>query len=130
MSRERLETIRRVYETFDRTGEPPWELFAADAEFDATAIPGLGLIQGRDRLLAALRDYAAAFDDWRIEPEEFLDAGDEVVAVVRDGGRLKGSDETIFNHFTHVWTFRGDHVTRWKTFTDRRQALEAVGLRE
>ena len=130
MSRGRLATVRQVYEAFNRTGEPPWELFTEDAEFDATAIPGFGVIRGRENSLAALRDYAAAFENWRIEPEEFLESGDEVVAVVRDGGRLKGTDDTVFNRFTHVWTFRGNRVARWKTFTDRQQALEDVGLRE
>jgi ketosteroid isomerase-like protein len=122
--------VRQVYEAFNRSGEPPWELFTADSEFDATAIPGLEVIRGRERVLAALRDYAASFDDWRIEPEEFFDAGDQVVVVVRDGGRLKETEDTVFNRFTHVWTFRGNRVLRWKTYTDRRQALEDAGLRD
>ena len=130
MSRENVELVREVYAAFNRTGEPPWELFTADAEFDATAIPGLGVVRGREQVIAAVRDYAAAFEDWRIEPEELLEAGNRVVAVVRDGGRLKGTDDTVFNRFTHVWTFSGNRVARWKTFTDHRQALEAVGLWE
>ena len=130
MSRENVETVRQVYAAFNRAGEPPWELFTPDAEFDATAIPGLGVIRGREQSLAALGDYAAAFEDWRIEPEELLDAGDQVVAVVRDGGRMKGTGDTIFNRFTHVWTFRENRVARWKTFTDHAQALEEVRLHE
>jgi ketosteroid isomerase-like protein len=129
MSQEAMALVRQVYEVFNRTGEPPWELLTPDAELDATAIPGFGVIRGRDQALAALRDYAAAFEDWHIEPEEFLDAGDQVMAVVRDGGRLKGTEDTVFNRFTHVWTFRGNRVARWKTFTDRVQALEDLGLR-
>ncbi len=125
-----MAVVRQVYEAFNRTGELPWELFTPDAELDATAIPGFGVIQGREQALAALRGYAAAFDDWRIEPEEFLDAGNHVMAVVRDGGRLSGTDDTVFNRFTHVWTFRGNRVARWKTFTDHAQALAEVRLHE
>ena len=130
MSHEHVETVRQVYAAFNRAGEPPWELFTHDAEFDATAIPGFGVIRGREQALAAFGEYGAAFEDWRIEPVELVDAGDQVVAVVRDGGRMKGTGDTIFNRFTHVWTFRGERVSRWKTFTDHTQALEEVGLHE
>ncbi len=130
MSRENVEVVRQAYEVFNQTGEPQWDLFAPDAEADASAVAGFGVMRGREQLLAALTEYAAAFEDWRIEPEEIFDAGDHVVAVVRDGGRLKGTDDEVFNRFTHVWTFRGGRVVAWKTFTDRGQALQAAGLSE
>lgn len=131
MSEENLERIRALYEHFNRTGEPDWALFDPEAEFDATEIPGLpriALAAGKEELRRLLRDYSAAFEDWRIDPEQLLDADDHVVAVVRDGGRLKGSSDEVFNRFTHVWTFRRGRVIRWKTFTDQQRAFEAAGL--
>ena len=133
MSQENVEIIRLMYEHFNRTGEPDWELFGPEAEFDATAVVGFGRYQinaGREEIMRILGDYAAAFEDWRIEPEEIIDAGDQVVAAVRDGGRLRGTDDEVYNRFTHIWTFRSGKVVRWKTFTDRAEALEAAGLSE
>ena len=64
------------------------------------------------------------------QPEEFHDAGEQIVAVVRDGGRLKGTGDEVYNRFAHVWTFRAGKVIRWETFTDKAKALEAAGLSE
>lgn len=130
MSKQNVEVVRAFYEHFNRTGEPPWDLFDPEAEFDATNVVGFGIVRGRERVLASLREYAAAFDDWRIEPEEFVDAGDQVLAVVRDGGRLKDTADEVFNRFTHVWTLRSGKVVRWKTFTEKAEALAAAGLAE
>ena len=54
----------------------------------------------------------------------------QVVTVVRDGGRLKGSDAEVWNRFFHVWAFRSGKVLRLSVHTDRDRALEAAGLRE
>src|SRR5919109_930478 len=116
MSEGNVERIRLMYEHFNRTGEPRWELFHPEAEFDATAVVGLGryaISAGREEILRLLRDYAAAFEKWRIEPEEIIDAGDQVVAAVRDGGRLRGTDDEVYNRFTHVWIFRSGKIVRW-----------------
>src|SRR5919197_3649639 len=129
MSKENVERIRLMYEHFNRTDEPHWELFDSEAEFDATAVVGLGryaITEGREEILGLLRSYAAAFEEWRIEPEEIIDAGDRVVAAVRDGGHLRGTDDVVYNRFTHVWTFRSGKIVPWKPFTDRSQALEAA----
>jgi uncharacterized protein len=131
MSRENVEVVRRGYEEFNRTGVPPADLFHASAEFDATkTLPDVPVFRGRERFLALIRDYSGSFDDFQVEPEEVLDVGDHVVAVVRDGGRLKGSDQEIWNRFVHAWTLREGKVIRWASYLDKQEALEAVGLRE
>lgn len=127
MSEGNIEAIRASYDHFNRTGELDWSLLHPEVEFDATAIPGMGIAKGREEVIRLQRDYADAFDEWRVEPEEIFDAGESiVVAVVRDVGRLKGGSSEVHNRFTDVWTFRGDLVVSWKAFPDKKQALEAV----
>lgn len=131
MSQKNVESISALYDHFNHTGEPDWDRFDPEAEFDPSDVVGLPrvrLAEGKEKMRGLLRDYAAAFDDWRIEPKQLIDAGDRVVAVVRDGGHVKGSGDEIFNDFTHVWTFRSGKVVHWKTFTDHARALEAAGL--
>jgi ketosteroid isomerase-like protein len=131
MSRENVEVARLGYEEFNEAGLPPLELFHPDAEFDASRVmPDVGVVRGPERFLAAFDDYISSFEDFSITVDELLDAGDRVVAVVRDGGHLKGSDSPISNRYIHVWTFRDGKVAAWDVFTDRAEALEAVGLRE
>jgi SnoaL-like domain len=81
-------------------------------------------------MAAFVREYAAAFENWQIRPEEIVDAGDHVFAAVRDGGRIKGAKTEIFNRFFHVFTFRDSKVVRFSSYLDRDEALEAAGLRE
>ena len=75
MSEENVEMVRDTYAHFNRVGEPPWELFATEAQFDASNIPGFGVIQGREQVVATMRDYAAAFDGWRISRRSFTTPG-------------------------------------------------------
>jgi ketosteroid isomerase-like protein len=73
------------------------------------------------RHIDLLQDLYAEIPDW-VETGQFT--------VVRDGGRIRGSESSVYNEFTHLWTFREDLVIRWAAFTDKSQALEAVGLEE
>ena len=126
-----MELARRGYEEFNRTGVPPLHLFHPEAEFDATrTLLDVGVIRGPDQFLALIRDYSSSFEQFRVDAEELLDAGDQIVAVVRDGGRLKGSDSEIWNHFVHIWTVRDGKVVRWAAYVDKAEALEAAGLSE
>jgi ketosteroid isomerase-like protein len=131
MSRENVEIVRRVYEEFNRTGVPPAQLFHNDAEFDPSrALPDAEVLRGAEQFLALIADYSSAFEDFRVDAEALMDGGDHVVAVVRDGGRLKGSGSEIWNRFVHVWTLRDRKVVRWASYSDKAEALEAVGLHE
>jgi ketosteroid isomerase-like protein len=131
MSEENVEIVRSIYDHFNQIGELKWDLFHSEAVLDASSTPGFGIVRGRDAALAALRDYAAPFEDWRVEPEEIVDAGGSYVfAAVRDGGRIKGTQDEIFNRFFHAWELRDGKVIAWRTFQTREQALEAAGLSE
>ena len=68
-------------------------------------------------------DYAPA-------AEEFIDAGDHVVAVLRISGRGARSGVPVTQRVGIVWTFEGETLVRGQSFTSRAAALEAAGLRE
>jgi hypothetical protein len=51
MSVENVELARIVYDRFNELGEPPWELFHPDAEFDASNVVGFGVLKGREQVL-------------------------------------------------------------------------------
>jgi ketosteroid isomerase-like protein len=69
--------------------------------------------------------------DFHVEIEEVIHADEEqVVTAVRDGGRMRGSDSEIWNHFFHVWTLGDGKIVRLSIHTDRNRALEAAGLKE
>ncbi len=74
--------------------------------------------------------WVERWDDYSYEVEDFLDAGEEVVVLFRESGRGKESGATVEIVGATVWTICEGKVVRTKTYTDRRKALEAVGLQE
>jgi ketosteroid isomerase-like protein len=130
VSEEHVETVRRVYEGVNARLEVPRELFDPDYEFDNTELwPDVVGVLGFDAAQDTMREYWETFDAYRVEIEEVIhaDAG-RVVNVVRDGGRMRGTDAEVWNRFIHVWTIRGERIARLSVHTDRTRALEAAGL--
>jgi ketosteroid isomerase-like protein len=79
----------------------------------------------------SVAELDAAWDDWRHEIEDVLDAGeDRVVAMVRLKARGKGSGAPVDQPWAMVLTVRDGRITATHTFLDRAEALKAVGLEE
>jgi ketosteroid isomerase-like protein len=130
MSEESVETVRRVYEGVNARLEAPRELFDPEYEFDNTELwPDLSEVLGWEAANKAMREYWETFEAYHVEIDEVIHADDgRVVNVVRDGGRMKGTDAEVRNHFVHVWTLRDGKIIRLSVHTDRDRALEAAGL--
>jgi ketosteroid isomerase-like protein len=72
-----------------------------------------------------------AFEDYRPEVEDLLDAGDKVITLAIEHGRGRGSGARVEARRTaHVWTMRTNKAIRLDLYLDRAEALEAVGLGE
>jgi ketosteroid isomerase-like protein len=125
MSSDNVDAVRRVYEVFAASGQPPWELFASDAVMDARdASPDILVLRDRRRAADAFASYVRTFERYTVQLEEVIRADAvHVVTVVRDGGRIRGSDAEVWNRFFHVFTFRDGKIVRWSTHTDRDRAL-------
>jgi ketosteroid isomerase-like protein len=75
-----------------------------------------------------LRNIFDVYDEYRIEADEFIDAGDQVVVAGRARGIAKTSRMELDQRFAFVWTVRRGALARVRVFTDRDEALEAAGL--
>jgi ketosteroid isomerase-like protein len=77
-----------------------------------------------------LEQFWGEFDEALVEPQEFIEAGDSVIAVItfRGSGKLSGVEVNM--EVFQLWTFRDGTVVRGQGFSDREEALEAAGLRE
>jgi SnoaL-like domain len=71
------------------------------------------------------------FEELRLIPQEFVDAGDHVATRLRHYGRGKRSGIEIDEEMYHqVATFRGGRMVRIEYFGEWSEALEAAGLSE
>jgi len=111
-----------------------WFEYVAD-DIDYRAVEGApddhGPIHGRVAMRAYLRDWIDTFDDFRSEPVELIDAGeDKVIAVTRISGRAKLSGVETDLTYAAIYTIRDGKIARGCEYWTQEQALEAAGLSE
>ena len=129
MSEANVEVLRAAYKGFNVNKQFDLDLLAPDVEFTQPEI-GESVYHGPEGVSRGVQELLDVFDDIRAEPEEFFVRGSEVVVFVRLSGRARVSGVPVELPLAHVFRFRGKQVDRWHAYADRREALEAVGLRE
>jgi ketosteroid isomerase-like protein len=132
MSQENVERARQGYKHFNEVGQFDSAFLSPECEFDwSGALPEVPPFKGLDRANVALREWLAAFDDFSVGVDRFIDVGDDrLVVFVRNIGKLKGTEAPIENRFVHVFTFRDGQGVRMAGYLDEERALEAAGLSE
>jgi uncharacterized protein len=131
MSEESVEIVRRSYAAYDSGGlDAVAEFWHPDIEWRAVEgyLDDVGLIRGPDGLRQYLRQWEETFDAARTEIEELIEAGDQVVAVLRGVGRMKDSDAEIDIRYAAVISIRDGKIAGGQEYATREQALEAAGL--
>jgi uncharacterized protein len=133
MTRENVEMVRTLLSAFD-CADYAAALEALDSEIEWQVPPGIAIgrevYRGRDEVQRGFAEWLAAWDTHRFVPEEMLDHGDHVVVGGMQIGRGRGSGVEVRLPTFHVFTLRDGKVTRHRSYRDRSEALDAVGLRE
>ena len=134
MSKENVELVRAVYEAVVRG----WDVGEAErlldpaVEFHGT-VGGLreGLVsRGLQQLRRDLHEEdLEVWEERRLEPEEFIDAGDRVVVFLHEFRRGKGSGVAIEVDTAVIFDVRDGRVVRMQGYMDRNEALQTAGLR-
>lgn len=74
-------------------------------------------------------DWLAPWESYRTEIEQLIDAGDDVLVLVRDFGRRAGMQGEVEMSAGAVWTVRDGKVARAEFFPERADAYAAVGIK-
>jgi ketosteroid isomerase-like protein len=132
MSQENVEIVRQVYEAFQRgDSKKLMNLVSPDIELHGTSG---GLSDGSvARGIEAVRQTFDLWDqDWetKLSPQEFIDAGDQVVVLQHEHRRGRGSGAEVEAKTAVLYGLRDGGVVRIQGFMDQAEALEAAGLRE
>jgi uncharacterized protein len=133
MSRENVDALRQVYEEWGRGNfRPSSDVYGPDMEWGwSEEFPDIHGVY-RDPELRSRRalEWLSQWDDWRVEAEEYISAGEFVVVLCRYTGRGKESGVAVDTTGAHVWTMREGKGVRLDVFSSRRKALKAAGLSE
>jgi ketosteroid isomerase-like protein len=139
MSHENVAVVRRVIEAWNLNEqervvalERVVPFLDPGVIFDATRrIINPKTYAGIEGIRAMLAERDEVWGEFRMEPDEFVDGGDRVVVIGRWVGKGRGSGVEVNQPIADVFTLDGGRVVRCEIgYSDRRQALEAAGLRE
>ena len=125
--------MERGYAAFGRRDVPAIvELLSEDFELDISGhpvpdFPDYGV--GAKHFVDFLATYLAGFDDYTLQIVRLIEAGDEIVALLHDSARIRGSEAIVERDLAHVWTVRAAKLRRLRAYNAHEYALEAVGLR-
>jgi ketosteroid isomerase-like protein len=84
--------------------------------------------RGHDGVLQSFERWFEQWDDYRMEPERFVDCGDRVLVTATEHGRGATSGATVSAHIHMVLTFRNGKILRYQEFYDESAAEAAAGL--
>lgn len=141
MSEENVELVRDLFRHWGEGHD--LVAFAADEEALAPAlemmdpeieirwseeIPDVKTYRGHRGVIAAMRDWLEAWDEFHMEAQEFIDAGSQVVVTFHQTGRGRGSGVDTEMEVAQVYTVRDGKVVRVREYSSRNAALRAAGV--
>jgi ketosteroid isomerase-like protein len=127
------EVVRQAFDLWNAGAEP------TDEELSRFAHPELvvdlssnvlnpAIHEGFDGFRRFVGEVGEAWAEFRMEPEEFFEAGDCVVAFVRARGTGRGSGLQVDAEVAVVCRVRDGKLTWLHVEPDREAALRSVGL--
>jgi uncharacterized protein len=69
---------------------------------------------------------ASEWADFKMMPEEWLDAGNHIVVLGIYSGRHKESGKEVRAQFAHIWGVTHGRVVRFQQYTDTKQFADAI----
>ncbi|MGZ5321997.1 MAG: nuclear transport factor 2 family protein [Solirubrobacterales bacterium] len=134
MSQENVKVVREAFESFLRGDqERTAQLVDPEVEFHGT-VGGLQegqIAHGQSQIDQQFEEVdLEAWEERRLEPEEFIDAGEDVVVLLHEYRRGRGSGVELETKTAVVVAVSGGRVVRIQGYMDRDAALAAAGLSE
>jgi ketosteroid isomerase-like protein len=127
VSRENVEIVRRWLWAFENDTVAFCELAHPDIEW-APYEENHTIFHGLDGAMRIRTEWLSAWDEHRIDLEETLDGGDDVVAAVHLTGRGRGSGVQVdVRLYLHIKLRDGKAIYVFE-YQDRSEAVKAAGV--
>jgi ketosteroid isomerase-like protein len=126
MSEENVEIVRLVYEGWARGDFSEGEAFHPEVEFEMVDWPEPVRSRGVEEMQRMWRTTLSAWDDFRAQPDDFVDYGDNVLVLNSIRARGKGSGAEVSAQTATVWTLKAGKVVRLSLYWDTARARDAA----
>jgi ketosteroid isomerase-like protein len=133
MSLANVDIARRLIGAFNQDDvDAVMEFLTSDFEWfpvmPATVEGGSYL--GREAVEAYIEDSREIWEEFHILAEQFRDLDDRALMLGRMEGRGSGSGVKVDTPYGMVFDFRGDKISRVRSYLDHDEALRAGGRSE
>jgi ketosteroid isomerase-like protein len=132
MSEENVELARRMIEWSNARDTEAAQAALTD---DVELVPLRAAIEdtvyrGPEAFAAFGADTEESWEELRFDAEALRDAGERVVAIGQLSARARVTGADVRGRIAMLFEFRGDKISKVRTYTDVEEALEAAGLAE
>lgn len=125
-----LDIVKRSYDAFSRhdLDAVMGDMHPEIEWHQAQGLPHGGLYRGLAAVKANVFDPLAEdwWDEFTADPDEFVDAGSQVVVVGRYRGTAKATRKQLDVPFVHIWTLDGGKAIRFRQYLDTAGWVEAL----
>lgn len=128
---DNVDTVRRLYRSFaDRDSDAARRLLSDDVQWlQCEGFPGGGHHYGADKVIAKVfGGLRSQWQEFAATVEDFLDAGDHVVALGKYSGKHSVTGKEMVSVFAHVFDITDGRVTRFRQYADTAPMVAAMQL--
>lgn len=116
-----VDIIKKFYESF-KTKDRQTCLQVCSEDIEWTVLKGMpngGTFVGRDAVFDRyFPELLSSFSEFHAVPEEFLEAGENVIVLGRYRGIGKSTGRPFDSPFVHVYTLKDSRISRFRQYTD------------
>jgi len=131
---EQLDLVRTIYAAWERDDYSSLAWAHPEMEYTIADGPSPGSWRGVDGMVSGFREVLAAWEDWRVVANDYLELpGDRVLVSFTCTGRGKTSGVELAQlHVNGATLFEldGDSVARIVQYFEKEHALADLGLLE
>ncbi len=121
--------MKSLYQAF-ATGDIPGLLQSFDENIEWTEAEGFpygGTYRGANAIVEnVFMKLGGEWEGFSAVPNDFLDAGDNIVALGNYSGKYNATGKSMKVPFAHVWTLRDGKIVKFVQYTDTLKVAEAL----
>ena len=125
----RVETIRRAHQALN-SGDVEGLVALCDASFRldmSDRVLNPAVYEGHQGIRQFLAEVHEAWETFTWEPQELVESGDFVLALIHSTARGRGSGLELDRHAAMLWTIRAERAVSLRFFRDPGAARRAAG---
>jgi ketosteroid isomerase-like protein len=125
-----VDLVRSICTAWSRGDFSSAEWAHPDIEFSPPPeVPDEGAVRGLDAMGRNFRSWLSTTEGFRVDPEEFVEVGDQVIVLFRGHGSARRSRIPYEGaSFAGVFELREDKVVRLTIHFSKEAAFKAAGL--